>query len=192
MLMKSVDVNEKPNRKRGRKLIKNNPKPTKAQLLAEPVTHCLYFKAAQDFERSAVKGAKPHHHHKLLVDVVTPHRRPLEYEETVGRLVVLDYNKSILSANFNPSKFDFNPWDLDLHLGKDDQKKDKPKKYQGGPSISFRLYTKEPFHIKKGDRLGCATLIPTVGVPNWSQEDQELEKCFGERAPLQVWDSMLL
>ena len=35
---KSVDVNEKPHRKKGRKLSKNNPKPTKAQLLAEPVT----------------------------------------------------------------------------------------------------------------------------------------------------------
>ena len=78
------------------------------------------------------------HLHKLLVDVVTPHGRGLEYEETVGRLMVLDYNKSILSANFNPSKFDFNPWDLDLHLGKNDQKKDKDEKYIGVPSISFR------------------------------------------------------
>ena len=43
---KSVDVNEKPNQKKGKKLIKNNPKPTKAQLLVEPVTHRLYFKAA--------------------------------------------------------------------------------------------------------------------------------------------------
>ena len=66
---KSVDVNEKPNRKKGRKLIKNNPKPTKAQLLAEPVTHRLYFKAAQDFERPKLDGAKPNLHlHKLRVD----------------------------------------------------------------------------------------------------------------------------
>ena len=42
---KSVDVNEKPNRKKGRKLSQYNPKPTKAQLLAEPITHTLYFKA---------------------------------------------------------------------------------------------------------------------------------------------------
>ena len=129
------------------------------------------------------------------MDVVTPLGRKLDYEETIGRLMVLDYNKSILSANFNPSKFDFNPWDLDLHLEKDDQKKDKPEdkeeKYKGGPSISFRLYTKEPFTIRKGDRLGCAAMIPTVGVTNWSRADQELEKYFCERKNLQEWDSML-
>ena len=39
--------------------------------------------------------------------------------------------------------------------------------------------------------MGCAALIPTVGMPNWSQEDQELEEYSGERAPLQEWDSML-
>ena len=46
---KSLDINEKPNRQKNRKLIKNNPKPTKAQLLAEPLTQRLYFRAAQDF-----------------------------------------------------------------------------------------------------------------------------------------------
>ena len=115
----------------------------------------------------------------------------------MGRLTVLDYNKSILSANFNPSKFDFNPWDLDLHLEKDDRKKIKPedevkgKKYEGGPSIAFRLYTREAFSISKGDRLGCAAMIPTVGVPYCSRADQELEEYSCERAELQEWDSML-
>lgn len=124
-------------------------------------------------------------------------RTPLEYEETIGRLTVLDYNKSILSANFNPSKFDFNPWDLDLHLEKGDQKnrkkmsKDEQEKYKGGPSIAFRLYTREAFSISKGDRLGCAAMIPTVGVPNWSRDDQKLEEYTCERKGLQEWDSML-
>ena len=150
VVKKSVDFNEKPNRKRGRKLIKNNPKPTKAQLLAEPVTHRLYFKAAQDFERSTVKGADPHNLHKLLVDVVsvTLHGRLLEYEETIGRLVVLDYKKSILSANFNPSKFDFNPWDLDLHLGKDDQKK-------GVPPFLFNYIQKNHSTKRRGTDWGA-------------------------------------
>ena len=39
-----------PLEKKGRKLLSFNPKPTKAQLLAEPVTHRLYFKADQDFQ----------------------------------------------------------------------------------------------------------------------------------------------
>ena len=137
VVKKSVDVNEKPPRKKGRKLSKNNLKPTKAQLLAEPVTHHLYFKAAQDFYRGKTVGPQSYDLHKLRVDVVTPHGRKLEYEETLGKLVVLDYNKSILSANFNSFKFDFNPWDLYLHLGKKDQKKDPEKGYIGGPSISF-------------------------------------------------------
>jgi len=80
-------------------------------------------------------------------------------------------------------------------LDEEDQKKDKPEgkceKYVGGPSISFRLYTREPFSISKGDRLGCAAMIPTVGVPNWPQADQELEKYSCERKNLQEWDSML-
>ena len=45
-IRKSLDINEKPNRQKNQKLIKKNPKP-KAQLLAEPVTHRLYFKAAR-------------------------------------------------------------------------------------------------------------------------------------------------
>jgi len=52
---------------------------------------------------------------------------------------VLDYNKSILSANFNPSKFDFNPWDIDLK----------------GPSISFRLFTRQLFRSRKGTDWGA-------------------------------------
>ena len=196
---KSVDVNEKPDRKKGRKLNPYNPKPTKAQLVAEPITHHLYFRAAQDFTRPQLeKNEKPNLKlHKLLVEVTTPCGRPLDYEETTGRLTVLDYNKSILSANFNPSKFDFNPWDLDLHLEEGDQKnrekmsKDEQEKYKGGPSIAFRLYTREAFSISKGDRLGCAAMIPTVGVPNWSRDDQKLEVYTCERKGLQEWDSML-
>jgi len=125
------------------------------------------------------------------VDAVTKHGRVLEYEETVGRIVVLDYNKSILSENFNPSKFDFNPWDLDKHLEKDKKNIKLDDKDPGEPTISFRLYNKKSFQVMKGDRLGCAALIPTVGVPNLLPEDQELGKCFGERAKLQIWDSML-
>ena len=196
---KSVDVNEKPDRKNGRKLNPYNPKPTKAQLVAEPITHHLYFRAAQDFTRPQLeKNEKPNLKlHKLLVEVTTPCGRLLDYEETIGRLTVLDYNKSILSANFNPSKFDFNPWDLDLHLEKGDQKnrekmsKDEQEKYKGGPSIAFRLYTREAFSINKGDRLGCAAMIPTVGVPNWSRDDQKLEEYTCDRKGLQEWDSML-
>ena len=105
--------------------------------------------------------------------------------------MVLDYNKSILSENFNPSKFDFNPWDLDKHLGKDERDPEVTKEDPGGPTISFRLYNTKKFQVKKGDRLGCAALIPTMGVPNWLPEDKVQEEFFGERAKLQVWDSML-
>ena len=80
--------------KKGRKLSKNNLKPTKAQLLAEPVTHHLYFKAAQDFYRGKMVSPQSYDLHKLPVDVVTPHGRKLE---------------------------------LELHLGKKDQKKDPEK-----------------------------------------------------------------
>ena len=71
---KSVDVNEKPNRKKGRKLGQYNPKPTKAQLLAEPITHRLYFRAAQDFTRPKLeRNERPNLQlHKLLVEVTTP------------------------------------------------------------------------------------------------------------------------
>ena len=113
----------------------------------------------------------------LRVEVCTPRGRMLEYKETVRRIVLLDYNKSILSKNFNPSKFDFNPWDLDLHLEnneKDPKKTEKIiKKNPGGPTISFRLYTNQVFQVNKGDRLGCAAMIPTEGVPNWSDEDNK-------------------
>ena len=97
----------------------------------------------------------------------------MHYDETVGRIVVLDYNKSILSENFNPSKFDFNPWDLDKHLEKDERNRNLVKKDPGGPTISFWLYNDKPFQVKKGDRLGCAALIPTEGEPNWLPEDHE-------------------
>ena len=84
-----------------------------------------------------------------------------------------------------------------MYLEEEDQKKDKPEdgdkgeKYMGGPSIAFRLYTREAFSISKGDRLGCAAMVPTVGVPNWSRADQELEEYTCERKGLQEWDSML-
>ena len=62
---------------------------------------------------------------------------------------MLDYNKSILSNNFNPSKFDFNPWDLDVHLEKGERDPEKTEnmieKNPGGPTISFRLYTNQSF-----------------------------------------------
>ena len=148
---KSVDVNEKPHRKKGRVLSTNNPKPTKAQLLAKPITHTLYFKADESFERREVLEENHKILHKIRVVVCTPSGRKLDFEETLGKIVVLDYNKSILSANFNPSKFDFNPYDMDLK----------------GPAISFRLYNCKMFQVKEGERLGCAALIPTVGVPNW-------------------------
>ena len=127
-------------------------------LWAEPVTHRLYFKADESFKRDRMEpGQDPDARtlHKIRVQVCTPRGRVLKYRETLGRLMVLDYNKSILSANFNPSKFDFNPWDIDLK----------------GPSISFRLCTKQLFQVKKGDRLGCAAMISIVGVPNWKDDD---------------------
>ena len=65
--------------------IENNPKPTQAKLLAEPVTHRLYFKSAQDFTREKVANNTLH---KLRVEVCTPRGRVLEYKETVGRIVV--------------------------------------------------------------------------------------------------------
>ena len=127
-------------------------------LWAEPVTHRLYFKADESFKRDRMEpGQDPDARtlHKIRVQVCTPRGRVLKYRETLGRLIVLDYNKCILSANFNPSKIDFNPWDIDLK----------------GPSISFRLCTKQLFQVKKGDRLGCAAMIPIVGVPNWKDDD---------------------
>ena len=72
---KGVDVNERPNRKKGRKLIKNNPKPTKDQLLAEPITHSLYFKAAQDFTRDHTNHLDLNILHKPCADVCTPRGR---------------------------------------------------------------------------------------------------------------------
>ena len=45
----------------------------------------------------------------------------LTYKETEGRVVILQNNKSILSKAFNPSKFDYIPFDLE----------------KGGPSVSF-------------------------------------------------------
>ena len=89
--------------------------------------------------------------------------------------MVLDYNKSILSANFNPSKFDFNPWDREFE----------------GPTISFRLYTNKLFQVSKGDRLGCAAMIPTIGVPNWTDHDQEQQEYTGDDVHRQRWPSML-
>ena len=36
--------------------------------------------------------------------------------------------------------------------------------------------------MKKGDRLGCSALTPTVGVPNWLLEDFLEEKFVREDA----------
>ena len=95
VVKKSVDMNEKPPRKKGRKLLPNNPKPTKAQLLAEPVTHPLYFKVAQDFTRVSTEKADLRTLHKLWVDVCTPRGRVLEYSETFGRIVVLESPQNV-------------------------------------------------------------------------------------------------
>ena len=89
--------------------------------------------------------------------------------------MILDYNKSFLSDNFNPSKFDFNPYVLELK----------------GPAISFRLYNRKMFQVSAGDRLGCAALIPTVGVPNWPDKEQVQQKYHGDALARQRWPSML-
>ena len=89
--------------------------------------------------------------------------------------MILDYNKSILSDNFNPSKFDFNPHDMELN----------------GPPISFRLYNGKMFQVSAGDRLGCAALIPTVGVPNWEDKDQVQQEYPEPAVHRQRWPSML-
>ena len=153
----------------------NIPKPTKAQLLSDPVTHRLYFKAVEPFKQPELKTDDPRTLHKIKVKVCTPSGRALKFEETLGKIVILDYNKSILSANFNPSKFDFNPYDRELK----------------GPAISFRLYNGKLFQVKKGDRLGCAALIPTAGVPNWTDADQVQQKYSGDALHRQRWPSML-
>ena len=62
---KSFDINEKLNRKKNRKFVGINPKPTKAQLLAEPVTQRLYLNDAENFNCPGVKGTKSNTLHKL-------------------------------------------------------------------------------------------------------------------------------
>ena len=89
--------------------------------------------------------------------------------------MILDYNKSILSDNFNPSKFDFNPHDME----------------KDGPAIYFRLYNRKMFQVRAGDRLGCAALIPIVGVPNWKDKDQVQQVYHGDALARQRWPSML-
>ena len=74
----SLDINEKPSHQKNRKLIKNNPKPTKAQLLVEPVTCRLYFKAAQGFKRDKTNNPESNTLYRLCVDVCTPRVRVLE------------------------------------------------------------------------------------------------------------------
>ena len=172
---KSVDVNEKPNRQKGRKLSQYNPKPTKAQLLAEPITHTLYFKADEEFKRGEQKESNPKILHQIKVQVCTPSGRPLDPKEYVGKIMILDYNKSILSNSFNPSKFDFNPWDREKE----------------GPTISFRLYNRALFQVKKGERLGCAAMIPTAGVPNYTAAERVLEEYPVADRHRQEWPSML-
>ena len=89
--------------------------------------------------------------------------------------MILDYNKSILSNSFNPSKFDFNPWDREKE----------------GPTISFRLYNRALFQVKKGERLGCAAMIPTAGVPNYTAAVRVLEEYPVADRHRQEWPSML-
>ena len=76
---KSVDVNEKPHRQKGRIFLPNNPKPTKAQLLAEPITHRLYFKADEPFKRCELRRDDPRTLHKIKVKVCTPQGRELDF-----------------------------------------------------------------------------------------------------------------
>ena len=155
-------------------------------MLAEPITHRLYFKAAQDFTRDHTNHPDLNTLHKLRMDVCTLRGRLLEYKETVGKIVILDYNKSILSRNFNPSKFDFNPWELDAHLGekeKDPNKTEQEKeKNPGGPTISFLVAYKSIVLGPQRGQIGMRLDPYRAGVPNWSQEDQELEECV-EREP---------
>ena len=56
---------------------------------------------------------------------------------------------------------------------------------------SFRLYNGKSFQVKKGDRLGCAALIPTIGVPNWKDMDQVQQEYSGDALHQQRWPSML-
>ena len=61
---------------------------------------------------------------------------------------MLEYIKSISIKAFNPSKFDFNPYDL----------------------LNW-LYNSKSFKLYCGEGLGSAVLLMTTGVPNWSTED---------------------
>ena len=118
------------------------------------MTHRLYFKVAQDFKRDKTNNPELKTLHKLCVDVCTPRGRVLEYKETVGRIVVLDYNQSILSNNFNPSKFDFNPWDLHIQLEKGERDPEKTEKMieknPGGPQFLFGYIQINHFRSTKG------------------------------------------
>ena len=73
------------------------------------------------------------------------------------------------------SKFDFNPYDRE----------------KDGPTISFRLYNSQSFQVQEGDRLGCAALIPTAGVPNWEDADQVQQEYPEAHVHRQRWPSML-
>ena len=63
----------------------------------------------------------------------------MDFNETLGRIMILDYNKSILSDNFNPSKFDFNPHDRDLD----------------GPAIFFDYITVKCFRSERATDWGA-------------------------------------
>ena len=131
----------------------------------------MYFKAD---ERPEQDKPSKHQHNPLFKLKVTMHTlsgRLLKYEEILGRFVVLDYNKSILSKVFNPSKFDFNWWDREKNRA----------------SIFFRLNNSNSFKVNEEHRLGCAAMLPTVGVPNWPQKYHEEEEFVGNDAERQVW-----
>ena len=124
----NLDAGERPNKGGKKKKRFPNPKHIKSSFLAEPVTDRLNFKATETFDGpKLLKDSGPNQQlglHTLGISVHTPSGWELEYKETEGRVIILENNKSILSQAFNPSKFDFNLFDLE----------------KGGSSVSFHLY----------------------------------------------------
>ena len=94
-------------------------------------------------------------------------RARVEYKETVGRIVVLDYYKSILSKNFNPSKFDFNPWDLIEHLEEKEKYPNKTDKMReknpGGPNNFFSVIYKSIVSGQQRGQIGMCSPDPNRG-----------------------------
>lgn len=78
----------------------------------------------------------------------------------MGRVVELDYNKSIFSKAFNPSQFYFNPWDLE----------------KKGPSVFFGYIIRTLLIFEKETDWG---VLGPPASPNWMQEDQEEKSSLG-------------